>query len=124
MPSALVEFTTVAGGGADPVAATTCTLAGGRATASTAALPASTATGVMATRGKAGAGAGTGRATLLAAQASTKELSAATLNAESHVILITHWRHVARWRWLNLQPATAFGDLHTKAGSSVCGLRR
>jgi hypothetical protein len=36
IPSALVEFTTIAGGGADVVDATICTLAGGRAAATTA----------------------------------------------------------------------------------------
>jgi hypothetical protein len=116
----------VAGGVADVVAAAICGRAGGRATATTASpvssLPAapSTATGVMATRGKAGVAGGTP----LTAQASTKGVIAATLNAEFRVRRITHRRDVARWRWLNLQTAKAFGDLHTKAGSSVCGLRR
>jgi len=119
-----------AGGGADFVAAAICGLAGGRATATTAgpdtALPAapSTATEVMAARGNAGVGGGTRRATPLTAQASTKGAIAATLSAELRVIGITHWRNVARRCRLNLPTANASGDLHTKPGSSVCGISR
>jgi hypothetical protein len=130
MPGALGEFTTEAGGGADLVAAAICGRAGGRVTATKAgadnSLPAvaSTATGVMAIRGKDGVGRGIRRASPLTAQANTNEVIAATLNAEFRVIGIARWRNVARWRWLNLQIATALGGPHTKAGSSVCGLRR
>ena len=108
MPSALNELTTVARGGADLVAAAICRLVGGRATATTAGpggpllAAASTATGVMATEGKAVVGEGTSRATPLTAHASTKGVIAATLNAELPVIRITCWSNVARWRWLNL----------------------
>jgi hypothetical protein len=118
------------GGGADLVAAAICGLAGGRATATTAgpdtALPAapSTATEAMAARGNAGAGGGTRRATPLTAQASTKGAIAATLSAELRVIGITHWRNVARRCRPNLPTANALGGLHTKAGSSVCGISR
>ena len=138
MPSALDAFTSMAGGGAGLVAAggaglvaaAICRLAGGRAAATTAgpdfSFPAapSTATGVMATRGKAGAGGGTGRATPLTAQASTKGAIAAMLSAELRVIRITQWHNVARRCRLNLPTANAFGGLHTKAGSSVCGISR
>jgi hypothetical protein len=130
IPGALGEFTTEAGGGADLVAAAICRPAGCRAAATMAgpdtSLPAaaSTAAAVLATRGKAGVGGVTRRATPLTAQASTKEVIAATLNAELGVIRITHWRNVARRRWLNLHTAKALGGLHTKAGSSVCGIRR
>ena len=130
MPSALDEFTTVAGGGADLVTAAICRLAGGRATATTAgpdtALPAaaSTTTAVMATRGKAGVGGGARPAAPLTAQASTNEAIEAMLSAELRVIRITHWRNVARRCWPNLPTAKALGDLHTKPGSSVCGNSR
>ena len=130
MPSALDEFTAVAGGGADLVTAAIRGLAGGLATATTAgpdtALPAapSTATGVMAARGNAGAGGGTRRATPLTAQPSTNEVIATMLSAEVRVIRITHWRNVARRCWPNLPTAKALGNLHTKPGSSVCGISR
>ena len=130
MPGALGEFTTETGGGADLVAAATCRRAGGLVTATTAgadnSLPAAatTATAVMAIRGKAGVGEGTRRASPLTAQANTNEVIPATLNAEFRVVRIARWRNVARWRWLNLETATAFGGPHTKAGSSVCGLRQ
>src|ERR1700761_652318 len=68
MPGALGEFTTEAGGGADLVAAATCRRAGGGVTATPAgadnSLPvaASTATAVMAIRGKAGVGGSIRRA--------------------------------------------------------------
>jgi hypothetical protein len=50
----------------------------------------------MATRRKSGVGGGTGRATPLTAQATTKEIIARTLGAELGVIRIIHWRNVAR----------------------------
>src|SRR5580693_1127274 len=130
MPSALGEFTIEAGGGADLVAAAICGWAGGRATATTAgpdnSLPAaaSTATGVMATRGKAGVGGGTRCATPLTAPASTKEVIAATLNAEFGVIRIPRWRIAAGWHWLNIRRPKFVRDLRTTARSSACALRR
>jgi hypothetical protein len=78
----------------------------------------------MATRGKAGVGGGTRRATPLTAQASTKGAIAATLSDELRVIRITQWRNVARRCRLNLPTAKALGGLCTNAGSSVGALRR
>jgi hypothetical protein len=78
----------------------------------------------MAIRGKAGVGGSIRRASPLTAQANTSEVIAATFNVEFRVVWIARWRNVARWGWFNLQTVTAFGDPHTKAGSSVCGLRR
>lgn len=112
------------------MAAAICGWASGRATATTAgpdnSLPAaaSTATGVMATRGKAGVGGGTRCATPLTAPASTKEVIAATLNAEFGVIRIPRWRIAAGWRWLNIRMPKSVRDLRTTAGSSACALRR
>jgi hypothetical protein len=102
MPGALDEFTTEGGGGAELGATAICGRAGGRATATTASpdnsllVAASTATGVTAARGKDGASGGTRRAAPLTALASTKEVIAATLNAELRVIRIARWRNIAR----------------------------
>ena len=85
---------------------------------------ATAATEAMATRGKAGVGGGTRRATPLTAQASTKGAIVATLNAGFRVIRITRWRIVAGWSWLNLETPKSVCDLHTTAGCSACALRR
>ena len=126
----LGEFTTAAGGGADLVAAAICTLAGDRGAATTAGpdgpLPAAAtaATETMATRGKAGVGGGTRRATPLTAHANTKGAIVATLNAGFRVIRTPRWRSVAGWISLNLETPGAVSDLHTTAGSLAGALRR
>ena len=84
IPSAPVEFTTMAGGGAETVAAAMCKLAGGRPTATTAGRDGSLAaaaiavTGVMAALGKAGVGGVNRGAAAPTAPANTSEAIAAT----------------------------------------------
>ncbi|BCP14138.1 hypothetical protein MINTM021_10470 [Mycobacterium paraintracellulare] len=119
----------MAGGGADVVAAAICMLAGRRATATTAgpdtSFPpaATTATGVMETGDTAIVGKGIRCAAPLTTQASTNGANAATLNTGPRVIAITRWRKAARSCWTP-QTARAVSDLHAKAGSLVCFLRR
>jgi hypothetical protein len=130
MPNAVGEFTTAGGGGgADLVAAAICTLASGRATATTIGpdgrlAAATVATTAMATSGNGVVGVGIRRAVPLTAHASTKGAIVATLNAGFRVKRMTRRRTVTGWSSLNLEMPKSERDLHTAAGSSACVLRR
>src|SRR5271156_74055 len=123
MPTALGEFTTAGGGGADLVAAAMWKLTGGRTAATMTGrdrLPA-TAT----TAGEAGVGGGRScLAPPLTAHASTSGVIVATLSIWPRAARIARCSKVARWNWLNLETPRCICDLNATAGSSTRALRR
>lgn len=82
------------------------------------------ATGVKAAPCKAGAAPGNRRAAALTAPAKTRQAIMATLNADVHVTHINRCRTAARPGRFSNQMTKLVNDLHTKAGSLACGIRR
>src|SRR3984957_18802588 len=128
MPTALGEFTTAGGGGADLVAAAMWKLTGGRTAATMTGpdwLPATATTAGETTAGEAGVRAGRScRAPPLTAQASTSGVIVATLSIWPRAARIACCSKVARWNWLNLETPRCICDLNATAGSSTRALRR
>src|SRR5277367_1915079 len=128
MPTALGEFTTAGGGGADLVAAAMWKLTGGRTAATMTGrdrLPATATTAGETTAGEAGVRAGRScRAPPLTAQASTSGVIVATLSIWPRAARIARCSKVARWNWLNLETPRCICDLNATAGSSTRALRR
>src|SRR5271168_84409 len=128
MPTALGEFTTAGGGGADLVAAAMWKLTGGRTAATMTGrdrLPATATTAGETTAGEAGVRAG--RSCLdppLTAHASTSGVIVATLSIWPRAARIARCSKVARWNWLNLETPRCICDLNATAGSSTRALRR